>query len=170
MSSTQALPPLILNCCQEGGEVEAVRINPEGSIVASSTTNENAIKLWDATTGQLIRALVGHTGPVRVLVFSSDGAWLASGSNDHTIKLWDVAAGQELRTFEGHQHPVLVLDISIDGQHLISADDVGRVSTINLWDVATGMLLSSKAFPHSNGYPVTGLLFKPSGKSRENMH
>jgi WD40 repeat protein len=49
------------------------------------------IKLWDVTTGHLVRTLQGHTGDIRSLVFSPDGRLLASGSNDRTIKLWDLS-------------------------------------------------------------------------------
>src|SRR5512147_2631759 len=46
--------------------------------------------------------LRGHEGTVHSVVFSPDGAILASGSCDGTIKLWDVAAGRERMTLRGH--------------------------------------------------------------------
>ena len=44
-------------------------------------------------TGALIRALEGHTGSVKCLSFSHDGATIASGSADNTIRQWDATTG-----------------------------------------------------------------------------
>jgi serine/threonine protein kinase len=53
--------------------------SPDGGRLASGS-DEGTIKLWDATGGQLLRPLKGHTGPVCSVAFSPDGSRLASGS------------------------------------------------------------------------------------------
>lgn len=40
-----------------------------------------------------MHALSGHTLPVKAVVISPDGAWLASGSQDTTVRVWDRATG-----------------------------------------------------------------------------
>src|SRR5205823_2687675 len=62
----------------------------------ASVSSDNSIKVWDATTGQLLRILTGHTQQVGDVVYSSDGRFLASASLDQTIKVWEVAAGRQL--------------------------------------------------------------------------
>ena len=47
------------------------------------------IKIWNVTSGILIRTLIGHTSSVESLAVLDNGL-LLSGSNDKTIKLWRV--------------------------------------------------------------------------------
>ncbi len=44
-----------------------------------------------------VRFLVGHEGPVRSAVFSSDGRRLLSVAADKTARVWEVASGAELQ-------------------------------------------------------------------------
>ncbi len=64
------------------------------------------MKVWDANTGQVIRTLEGHTGPVMSVAFSPDGLRLASAgveaSEDGTVKVWDANTGQVSLTLKGH--------------------------------------------------------------------
>ena len=45
--------------------------------------------------------LQGHTAYVDAIVFSPDGATLASRSTDRTVRLWEVASGRERAVLEG---------------------------------------------------------------------
>ena len=60
------------------------------------------MKLWDATSGALVREFKGykekdfekgHHDAVYTVAFSRDGQLLASGSSDRTLKIWNVADG-----------------------------------------------------------------------------
>jgi hypothetical protein len=53
------------------------------------------VEVWDAQTGQELRAHQGHTGMVQRVCFSPDGRRLASASMDQTVKVWDVQMGQK---------------------------------------------------------------------------
>ena len=46
-----------------------------------------------AETGEQKSTLTGHTASVTSIVFSPDGATLASGSKDKTVRLWDTKNG-----------------------------------------------------------------------------
>lgn len=96
-----------------------------------SGSDDKTIKLWDATTGALIRTFEGY--PV---AFSPDGARILSDSRDNTIKLWDAATGALIRSFAGASFPVA---FSPDGTRLLSGGD----GTIRIWSVATGELLAT---------------------------
>jgi hypothetical protein len=61
-------------------------------------SKDNTIKLWDATTGLVVNALLGHTNEVYSLAFSADGHWLASGSDDGSTRIWDPKTGEALAT------------------------------------------------------------------------
>ena len=76
-------------------------ISGAGTHVASGDY-EGTIKLWDITTGRLIRTIAGHAKSIWSIAFSSDDRRLLSASGDGTAKLWDATTGQLMRTFEGH--------------------------------------------------------------------
>ncbi len=89
--------------------IAAIAVSPNGSrILSGSGTpgkcndrpcgNENALKLWDLATGQVLRTFSGHTTEIRSAAFSPNGAQALSSSDNVTLKLWDVESGQLLRT------------------------------------------------------------------------
>ncbi|MCE9562747.1 MAG: PQQ-binding-like beta-propeller repeat protein [Planctomycetes bacterium] len=47
-----------------------------------------------------LRSLKGHLGQIGPMVFSPDGAVLATGADDGTVRLWDPQTGKELVTLE----------------------------------------------------------------------
>ena len=53
---------------------------------------DNTAKIWDAKTGELIRELKGHRGPVLSAAFSPDGSRVITASFDDTARIWDAAS------------------------------------------------------------------------------
>ena len=62
--------------------------SPNGAMVVSASDDET-LKLWDATTHACTATLTGHTNYVYGCVWSPDGRTIASCSVDNTVKLWD---------------------------------------------------------------------------------
>ncbi|MBD2016672.1 WD40 repeat domain-containing protein [Microcoleus sp. FACHB-53] len=120
------------------GGVSAVAVNPDGQLLATASTGEPSIQLWNPQTGQLLRTLKGHTSPVADVAISPDGKILVTGSGDKTIKLWDVNTGQLIRTLAGHSDVVRTVAISQDGTILASGS---WDKTIKLWNLETGALI-----------------------------
>src|SRR4030095_14775939 len=56
-------------------------------------TADHAIELVDATSGQVVRTLAGHSDTITSLRFSPDSSRLCSASADKTIRLWNVPDG-----------------------------------------------------------------------------
>ncbi|KAL5611102.1 hypothetical protein FOBRF1_007219 [Fusarium oxysporum] len=106
----------------------------------ASASDDNTVKIWDATTGQCISTLEGHSGSVNAAAWSHDAARLASASGDHTVKIWDPATGQCISTLEGHIYSVKSVAWSHDAARLATASDD---NTVKIWDAATGQCIST---------------------------
>ena len=61
----------------------------------ASGSDDKTVKLWDVTSGECLKTLIGHGKSVWTVSFSQDGKQLASGSDDKTVKLWDVEGNKE---------------------------------------------------------------------------
>ena len=111
-----------------------IAFSPVKAIVAfASSSNRKAIKLLNIESGKVVHTFQGHTGNVRSLGFSPDGALLASGSDDKSIKIWNVSSANEINTLREHSGSVEVLVFSANGKTLAS----GGFET-KLWDVSSG--------------------------------
>jgi WD40 repeat protein len=118
--------------------VRTVSFSPDGTHFISGGT-DNAPKLWDTATGQLIRTF-GDQSPVRSVAFSHDGTGLLSGGDQIAIQLWSATTGQLLRRFERSFRGSDAVAFFPDGKQAISG---GGYSALQLWDSVSGKLLGS---------------------------
>ena len=93
---------------------------------------EGLTQLWDVETGDFIADVMGHTGEVRRVVFSTDGSLMATSSGDGTVIVRDANSYEVMATLEGHVAGIRALAVSPDGRLLASgSEDL----TIRLWDI-----------------------------------
>ncbi|MCG5436395.1 WD40 repeat domain-containing serine/threonine protein kinase [Micromonospora foliorum] len=78
--------------------VSAVAFSPDGTALASASTETFSITLWNVADHRAMAVIPGHTKKINVLAFSPDGKTLASGGEDGVVKLWDVATRQSAST------------------------------------------------------------------------
>jgi WD40 repeat protein/serine/threonine protein kinase len=139
------------------GDINRVVYSRDGARLATAS-DDHTVRLWDATTGQLLRTLRNHQRGAVDVAFSPDGATLASAGRDRTVRLWDVTTGAEVRVLSGHTSDVEAVAFSPDGRRLASgASD----TTVRLWDPATGQEIAT--LRDHKGF-ISCLAFSPDGR------
>ncbi|MEH1808403.1 nSTAND1 domain-containing NTPase [Nostoc sp.] len=137
--------------------VRRVAYSPNGQQLASAS-NDKTIKIWNVSSGQLIKTLTGHSDSVSSVVYSPNGQQLASASNDKTIKIWNVSSGQLIKTLTGHSDSVNSVAFNPNGQQLASASND---KTIKIWDISSGQLIKTLT-GHSDS--VSSVVYSPNGQ------
>ena len=123
---------------------------------ASAITPENAFQV------ARLLDLSGHTGYVRDVMFSPDGALLASIGDDRTVRLWNVSTGQEVRVFRtpGCSAYINSLSFSLDGTLLACPYGVWDVQAFALVERFTGEV-THVAFSPDGSLLAVGLVLQP---------
>jgi WD40 repeat protein len=104
-------------------------------LVTGSDYPDNAVRLWDAASGELLSVMSGHTNRVHVVIFSPDGARVVSCSQDQTLRVWDTAGTRPVVVLRGHTGSVMQAAFNPDGTRLVSAAEDG---TLRLWNLGNG--------------------------------
>jgi len=108
-------------------------LSPDGSRLAiGAQTADGNVRVYDLTTGQLLRTLRGDYRVISV-AFSRDGRRLAAVGHDRVVRLWDVTTGREVLHLDGHDDIVGQVRFSPDGQRLATASADG---TVRVWDAS----------------------------------
>jgi WD40 repeat protein len=107
------------------GSVTAVAFSPDGTLIATASTDRTA-RTWDTATGQHRTTLTGHNSRVTAVAFSPDGTLIATASDDGTTRIWDTATGTYLATLvalpDGGYATLLP-----DGRYKLAGDLADRV-------------------------------------------
>jgi WD40 repeat protein len=110
--------------------VETVAFAPSGERFATGC--KLAVRLWETSSGKLLRDVVGCASSVNCLAFSPDGARLATVDADGTLALWDTSTGDYVKSTPAHDGGSFGVAFSPDGKKLVT---VGRRDyTGKIWD------------------------------------
>ncbi len=129
-------------------------LSPGGLGVA--TTRGTIAQLWDASTGNLLHTLKGHSSLVTDAEYSPNGLELVTVSDDHMGRIWNVRSGRPLRKLVGHSLPVHFGSYSPDGHWIVTASNLAA----GLWNARTGQLVS---YLVGHTATLTGASFSSTG-------
>ena len=83
--------------------VKSVAFGSSGRLLVSASRDHDA-RIWDATTGILVRRLEGHFGSVADAQFSPDDRWVVT-AGPSSVGLWDVRSGELVQFLYGPRKP-----------------------------------------------------------------
>lgn len=115
---------------------------PRDSRRLASATCDKMVKIWDASSGECLQTLEGHSSSVHSVAFSYDSTRLASMSYDGTVKVWDANSGNCLSTLHSHSAGVWLLVFSHDLAWLASVAASDN-KTVKIWNSTSGEGLST---------------------------
>jgi WD40 repeat protein len=104
-----------------------------------------AIRLWNPSTGKVLRSMEGHTSSVNRVNWSANDRLLLSASSDGTARIWRIRDGSEYRIFRAHEGAVTQALFTPDEREVVTS---GWDKTIRIWDVATGKEVQHINWPH----------------------
>lgn len=115
-------------------------------------------KLWNVSTGELIRDITEHNSGIQDVVFDTKGQNFATASSDKLIKVWNTNTGDFAYELKGHKSTVNKVLFSNDGKWIASASfDNSAI----IWDRQTQ---SIKAHLKGHTNSVDEISFSPNNK------
>jgi WD40 repeat protein len=103
-----------------------------------SASGDWTLRVWNATTGAVLRTLHGHTDSVLSVCSLGDGR-VVSASEDTTLRVWDLATSACVRLLEGQAGIAYSVFALGDGRVVSASWD----QTLRVWAVASGVFLET---------------------------
>ncbi|KAL9127251.1 MAG: hypothetical protein Q9217_003831 [Psora testacea] len=101
-----------------------------------SCSKDSSVCLWDRESGDLLRRMSGHRGPVNAVQLRGELAVSASG--DGVAKLWNLKSGLCIKEFPSKSRGMACVEFSLDSRTILAG---GNDQVIYLFDTNTGELV-----------------------------
>jgi serine/threonine protein kinase len=156
--NTPAAPPAFAQkmvLTPQAGEVWDTALSPDSNTLLSGD-NDNSVKLWEVSSGNVLRSLSRQDGPVFGVAFNQDGSQVASASYDKSVITWNSTTGAALMKFPG-DFALWTVAFSPDGNTIAAGGD-GKV--ISLWALPSGKFIGSM---QDTAGEINRIRFSPDG-------
>jgi hypothetical protein len=131
----------LVNTMRQKYEIYDVEFSPDGQSLASGSRENNANgRLWEVSSGRVLRTFSEIENTVLSIAYSPDGGRVAMGTFDGDILVYDARSGNRIARFRAHNGTVASLAFSTDGAILASG---GNDQKVHLWSLPDGELLTS---------------------------
>lgn len=117
---------MVVRCCAISPETRESSTKPK--IVAGS--DDHTLKIYDATTGEELCTLKGHSNSVMACTFNNKGTQVISAGYDKTIKVWNIDTGLLIRELKGHKGVITCVAAHPRNSNIASGS---RDKTIKIW-------------------------------------
>ncbi len=157
------LPLTMARYSRDGEPVNDIRISEDRT--RAVTRSSGTVLLWDARTGELLRALTQDDDKASSFQLSPAGervlATLAKkpDESNNPVHLWNARTGEPIGQPLAHEKPISVASFSPDGERVATGS---LDKTARLWDAQTGKPLGDP-LRHESG--VISASFSPDGQS-----
>ncbi len=160
-------------------EVSAVVFSPDGKTLASGSSIDDTVRLWDVANRAQIALLTeletDELESINSVTFSPNGAILASASDDTTIRLWDAHTQRRLGVIETDAGGVTSIAFHpADGKTLASLNGQferglrkGGDMALRLWNVKTRKQI---AVARNHTAAIESVAFSPDGALLASAH
>lgn len=139
------------------GSHQPAHLSPDGQRIVT-VSEDHAVRLWSAQTGQEIAPAHRHNATVYSAQFSPDGTKLVTASADRTVCVLDALVGGPIFPPLQHDRSVLHATFSPDGACIATASKDGRA---RVFDARNGELLCG---PLVHVGPVNAVAFSPDSQ------
>ncbi len=135
---------------------DSIAFSPDSKMIITGGHDRTA-RVWDASTGNLIATLPGHTHAIisgdgrKIATYGSSSyvnVWkFGTSSEDKTPKLWDARTGQLVAVLMGHKDQVFAAAFSPDSKTLVTGALEGLLM---VWNTDDGRLRTILNGPPDN--------------------
>lgn len=105
-----------------------------------SCSKDTTMCLWNRHTGERLRQMTGHRGPVNAVQMRGD--LIVSASGDGIARLWNSASGHCIKEFPSRDRGMACVDFSLDSRMVLAG---GNDQVIYQFDTSTGKMVRQMA-------------------------